>query len=336
VNICLHANATTTPKVRRYIQASGQPIAHLARELGVSADTIRRGKGRASVADGSHPPHHLRTTLTPAQEIVVVARRKTLLLPLDDLLAVTRAFLCEGVSRSGLDRCLRRHGLANLKALLPQEETAATPVKPFKAYAPGFVHVDIKYLPQMPDESQRRYLCVAIDRATRWVYLEIRAHQSAPAAAAFLKALHAQAPFKIATVLTDNDKAFTDRFSRAGERTPSGMHVFDRRCAAGGIEHRLIRPRHPQTNGRVERFNGRIADVLRTHRFDSSTSLDATLKRFVHLYNHHIPQRALSYQTPIETMKQWQAKDPDRFNKIVRNLPGPDRYRHGRNQAHHP
>ena len=35
------------------------------------------------------------------------------------------------------------------------------------------MHVDIKYLPQMPDESSRRYLFVAIDRATRWVYFRI-------------------------------------------------------------------------------------------------------------------------------------------------------------------
>jgi hypothetical protein len=37
-----------------------------------------------------------------------VARRKALLLPLDDLLAVVREFLNPNVSRSGLDRCLRR------------------------------------------------------------------------------------------------------------------------------------------------------------------------------------------------------------------------------------
>jgi len=40
-------------------------------------------------------------------------------------------------------------------------------VKPFKAYDPGFVHVDVKYLPQMPDEDHRQYLFAAIDRATR-------------------------------------------------------------------------------------------------------------------------------------------------------------------------
>ncbi len=32
---------------------------------------------------------------------------------------------------------------------------------------PGYVHVDVKRLPQMADEDRRRVLFVAIDRATR-------------------------------------------------------------------------------------------------------------------------------------------------------------------------
>ena len=46
------------------------------------------------------------------------------------------------------------------------------PVKPVKAYDPGCVRVDVKYLPQMPDEDHRQYRFAAIDRATRWVYVE--------------------------------------------------------------------------------------------------------------------------------------------------------------------
>ena len=57
-----------------------------------------------------HTPHRLQTTLTPAQEAVAVVLRQALLLPLDDLLSVVREFLNPNVSRSGLDRCLRRHG----------------------------------------------------------------------------------------------------------------------------------------------------------------------------------------------------------------------------------
>jgi transposase InsO family protein len=75
-----------------------------------------------------------------------------------------------------------------------------------------------------------------------------------------------KAPFKIPTVLTDNGKSFTDRFTRAGECKPSGNHEFDQECQADGIEHRLIKPGGPQTNGMVERFNGRISDVLATRR----------------------------------------------------------------------
>ncbi len=89
---------------------------------------------------------------------MVIELRKTLLLPLDDLLAVTREFIHPNVSRSGLDRCLRRHGVSHLQALMPQPEDEEQPQKTFKDDEPGFVHVDIKYLPQLPDETAHRYL----------------------------------------------------------------------------------------------------------------------------------------------------------------------------------
>jgi len=46
-------------------------------------------------------------------------------------------------------------------------KTRPEPRKALKTYEPGFLHVDLKYLPQMADETTRRYLFVAIDRATR-------------------------------------------------------------------------------------------------------------------------------------------------------------------------
>jgi len=41
------------------------------------------------------------------------------------------------------------------------------------------------------------------------------------------------------------------------------------------------KPRTPQTNGMIERFNGRIADVLATIRFDSTEHLTDTIKCYV-------------------------------------------------------
>ena len=63
---------------------------------------------------------------------------------------------------------LHRHDVSNLETLMPWEAGAKMPVKPVKAYDPGCVHMDVKYLPQMPDEDPRQYRFAAIDRATRF------------------------------------------------------------------------------------------------------------------------------------------------------------------------
>ncbi|MBV7297708.1 IS481 family transposase [Enterovibrio paralichthyis] len=323
MQIKLHANATTTPKIRKQIQESDRPVATLAREFGIAESTVRRWKHRNTVEDGSHTKHNLGTTLSKAQEILVVELSKTLLLPLDDLLALTKEFINPDVSRSGLDRCLRRCGVGNLKALYPETEPKPSP-KAFKAYEPGYVHIDIKYLPQMPDEPRRRYLYVAIDRATRWVYLQLLPDKTARTSRRFLKAVTQKAPFIIKTVLTDNGKEFTDRFCVTGQRQPTGNHQFDKECSEHDIEHRLISPGKPQTNGMVERFNGRVSDILKTMRFDCRDDLEATLMRYQYVYNHHIPQKALGHTAPIERLKKYYQASPELFRVKPINHRGSD------------
>ena len=82
------ARATTTPKVRAAIQASDAPASMLAERYGTTEQTVYKWRHRDSVHDRSHPPHRLQTTLTPAQEAVAVVLRKTLLVSIDDLLAL--------------------------------------------------------------------------------------------------------------------------------------------------------------------------------------------------------------------------------------------------------
>ncbi len=321
----LHSQATTTPKVRADIQASDEPAWVLADRHGTTEQTVYKWRHRDGVEDRSHTPHRLQTTLTPVQEAVAVALRKALLISLDDLLAVVREFLNPNASRSGLDRCLRRHGVGNLrdmKAKVPKPKHSA-----FKAYEPGYMHIDVKYLPQMADESRRRYLFVAIDRATRWVFIRIFNAKTAANARRFLRDLQRACPMRIRTILTDNGKEFTDRLFGLRKRAATGEHEFDKLCAALNIDHRLTPPKSPQTNGMVERFNGRIEEVLQSHHFRSGEELETTLHRYVWLYNQQLPQSALGSKTPLQTMKEWHKIKPELFWKQPNYLPGCDMYR---------
>jgi hypothetical protein len=118
----------------------------------------------------------------------------------------------------------------------------------------------------------------AIDRATRFVHLEILAACRAATAAAFL----ARFPLDVHTILTDNGSEFTDRFAADKKAKPkdrpSGDHAFDRVCA-----------RMPQNRAAHHR------------RFLSHAERDACLHTFVADYNR-TRLRCLDYQAPAELL----------------------------------
>jgi transposase InsO family protein len=326
MNLRLHKNATTTPRIRAEIQAAPASVSNtaLAKRYGVTESTIKRWRGRTTLGDASHRPKTIHATLPPELEEIVVELRRTLLLPLDDLLVVVREFLAPSMSRASLDRLLRRYGVSRLADLVPVEEEPAPELKRFKEYLPGYIHVDVKFLPQMPDQTRRSYLFVAVDRATRWVYHEVLPGKSAKEAAGFLKRLVAASEIRIQKVLTDNGGEFTDRFRNGLNLPPTGKHAFDRVCAAHSIEHRLIPPQRPQTNGMVERYNGRITVQLKQTRYPGIQALTDGLDRYGRIYNGHIPQRALNHRTPLQAMADYYKSNPECFHEPPPNLPGPD------------
>ena len=66
MDLKLHANVTTTPRTRAYIQNSQASNAALARELGIHSRTVARWKTRRQIVDRSTRPHRL-TTASPAR-----------------------------------------------------------------------------------------------------------------------------------------------------------------------------------------------------------------------------------------------------------------------------
>jgi transposase InsO family protein len=314
MDLKLHANATTTPRTRAYIQASTARAAALAAELGVSETTIRRWRARSETADRSHTPHRLAISLSPVEEVLVIELRVEVGLSLDDIVEVMRRCVNPQLSRSAIHRALRRHGVSRR----PAPEKA--PVGRFETVPVGFIHVDLKHLTRL--DGQPAFVFVAIDRATRFVHIEIMPRRDADTAAACLERFLDAFPHPVQTIVTDNGSEFTDRFggARWGKRASgTGRHAFDRICARHGIEHRLTKPFRPQTNGMVERFNRRLAEAVRArphtggnggrNTFSSHAERDAFLHAFVADYNrtrlkclgYISPARALANQTGLNT-----------------------------------
>jgi len=312
MGITYHSNAKTSVHIRKEIQNATESIEDLAAKYNVNKNTIFKWKHRETLEDKSCRPNKLQTVLTELDELIICEVRKTTLLGLDDLTQILKEFI-PVVNRDNIYRCLKRNDLSNLKVLMSPKDTKEE-IKQFKTYEPGYIHVDIKYLPKLKGEQNRKYLYVAIDRATRFVYLSIKENKEAETASTFLSELISFFPYKINKLLTDNGKEFTDKFAR-NRKEPSGNHVFDVKCSKYKIEHRLTKPYTPKTNGMVERFNGRVEEILAENNFVDYSQLEETFKYYLNCYNNFIKQKVIDYKTPIEMIKEWYIKKPELFKE---------------------
>ncbi|MFC7555435.1 DDE-type integrase/transposase/recombinase [Pseudoroseomonas wenyumeiae] len=287
----IHPNARTTPAVRAEIARSAEPSGTLARRFGVSAETIRkwRRRGPADCLDHSARPHRLPWKATEEERAVVCALRRVTDFALDDLTFMVTHFLPH-LNRDSIWRILKAEGLNRRPP-----RVATRPVRgrgTFRDYDLGFVHIDIKHLPKLrtaDGERRKRYLYVAIDRRSRSVHLAIKDSETEQHAAAFLYEAAKAFPFRLTHVLTDNGSCFTSAFAKA--------------CKELGAEYRHTKPYSPQTNGMVERFNGRVGSEVLGITISSHQRLEQLLRGFNAAYNAR-RQRVLDGKTPDQVVAE--------------------------------
>ncbi|BCH62167.1 hypothetical protein RvVAR0630_pl03090 (plasmid) [Agrobacterium vitis] len=149
----------------------------------------------------------------------------------------------------------------------------------FASLRGGYFHIDIA---EVQTAEGKLYLFVAIDRTSKFAFVELYAKAGKMNAAQFLRNLIKAAPFRIHTVFTDNGIQFTNQ-----ERyKDAGYHIFDRVCDENGIEHRLTKVKHPWTNGQVERMNRTIKDAtVKRFYYDDQEQLRTHLQSFSTAYN---------------------------------------------------
>ncbi len=241
-----HSNARTNQHVREIIQQSNLTNVELANNYNVNVKTIAKHKNRDFLNDKSSRPKRIHYALTPLEKELIKVIRTMTWMELDDL-ADTIVDIIPNANRSNAYRTLKAFDINRV----PQEQKEKA--KKFKEYEPGYLHIDVTYLPKF--DKQKYYLFVAIDRATRLLYYKVYENKTAANAVSFLKECKEFFPFYLTHILTDNGLEFTDKWAR-GKGFVSGNHKFDVECKDDEIEHRLTAPYTPQTNAMAERVNG--------------------------------------------------------------------------------
>ena len=304
----LHGSAATTHAIRAAIQRSKAPLKELAAQYGLNQKTVAKWRKRAFVHDapmGPKSPHS--TVLTSAEEAAVVAFRKHTLLPLDDCLYALQATIPH-LTRSSLHRCLQRHGISRLPEIAGDKPAR----RPFKRYPIGYFHIDIA---EVRTEEGKLHLFVAVDRTSKFAFARLHEAANVETAVAFLETLIEAVPYTIHTVLTDNGVQFCDMpQNRSGPTARYRLHRFDRICREHQIEHRMTRPKHPWTNGQVERMNRTLKDAtVRRYHYATHQQLKDHLAAFLAAYNFARRLKTLRGLTPYEAICKAWADQPTRF-----------------------
>ena len=314
----VHGSATTTEAVRRAIQHSQASLRALAKRYGINQKTVAKWKKRSSVADLRTGPKEPRSTVLSAEEeAIIIAFRRHTLLPLDDCLYALQPTIPH-LTRSSLHRCLQRHGIGRL----PDIEGEKPAKKKFKTYSIGFFHIDIA---EVRTEEGKLYLYVAIDRTSKFAFVQLVDKANTVKAREFLDSLVAAVPYKIEIILTDNGIQFADLpKNRSGPTALWRGHPFDRACQRHGIEHRLTKPNHPWTNGQVERMNRTLKEAtVQRYYYDSHKQLRRHLDDFVNAYNFGRRLKTLKGLTPFEFICKTWTSQPERFNlNPLQQMPG--------------
>jgi transposase InsO family protein len=192
----------------------------------------------------------------------------------------------------------------------------------FKRYPIGYFHIDIA---EVQTAEGKLHLYVAIDRTSKFAFVQLVDKANRRTASAFLEALVAAVPYKINIVLTDNGIQFTfpPRY-KDGPTATYMTHMFDMRCRENGIEHRLTKIRHPWTNGQVERMNRTIKDAtVKRYHYDDHNQLRDHLNDFINAYNYARRLKTLSGLTPYEHICKIWTNKPERFNlNPIHQMPG--------------
>ncbi len=307
-----HSNAVTNLHIRSQIKTSNLTNLELATKYNTSTATISKWKNRKKLSDKSSAPHNIQYSLSGFEQNLAVSIRKTTWLSLDEIweMLLDKNTI---ITRSSLYRTFCRNDVNKV----PKQKREKA--KKFKEYEPGYLHIDVTYLPKF--DGAKYYLFVAIDRATRTLFYEVYDAKTSENAELFMNNCLEFFPFSITHILTDNGLEFTNRLIKSKKgllcTKPSKLDVV---CEKNNIDHRLTKPATPKTNGMVERVNstiknGTILKETYKNTEEMSIALNAFLIHYMLYKRHGGVRKELNVKTPFNAIEKWYELKPELFNQ---------------------
>ena len=171
------------------------------------------------------------------------------------------------------------------------------------------VQIDVKEVPYnclkgaAKRDEKHLYQWTAIDECTRIRYVYGYEEHTPANTVNFFKRLQKVFPFKIQTVQTDNGTEFTYKFISETEKSP-----LDKMLEQLNIEHKLIPPRTPWHNGKVERSHRNDQRYFYDwEKFGSVEEFNKKLSEHLHWSNRKT-MRVLDRKSPLQRLKELQQR----------------------------
>lgn len=301
----IHKLARLTPFGREVVVqrvAAGVPVAVVAREAGVSRQTVYKWCRRAAdptpeaLHDRASRPHRSPQRLARHHRRQIEERRR-------------QRWSCRRIAQyydlpiSTVVTEIRRLGLNRLASLEPPR-----PVVRYERERPGeLVHLDIKKLGKIGRVGHRihgnrrtrvhgigwEYTHVAIDDHSRLAYAEVLTDETAETTAGFLRravAWYAAQGIAVERLLTDNGSAYRS-------------HHFAHVALELGISQRFTQAYRPQTNGKAERFiRTLLTEWAYATAYGRSARRTGALPTYLTYYNFHRRHSALNNAPPASRL----------------------------------
>ena len=291
----------------KYAEKNGKSKA--SRKYGVSLSSVKRWckryDGRWETLVGrSHRPHSHPNRHTPKEERQIQNSFKKLY-ERYGWDGVYSDLLRKGYKRSysGMVYAAKRLGL---KEKTKVKKRSRVQRKYPEIQTPGEkVQIDVKEVPynclrgKVLRDGKHMYQWTAIDECTRMRYVYGFEEHTPENSVRFLKKLIKAFPFKIQTIQTDNGTEFTYKYISEDRICP-----FDKALTKLGIKHKLIPPRTPWHNGKVERSHRN--DQRYFYDWETFRSVEELNKKLEeHLeWSNNKTMRTLGRKSPIQLLKE--------------------------------